>query len=378
MQILDRYILRQFARVFLTALVSLTGLRIVMDAFNHLDEFIRFAPKQGGLLAVLLDYYSYQSLYFFDRTCGILTLVAGMFTLTWLERHNELTAIQSAGIPNRRIVKPIVVAIIAITVLATLNREVLIPMAREKLGRSAQDLAGTVGRSLASRYDNETNVLFRGKQTFADRQRIERPNFLLPRELSSYGRQLAAAWAYYEPPRKDRPGGYRLVGVEQPRGLDTRSSLSLAGKPVLLTPRDNPWLKPGECFLASSVSFEQLEGGAAWKQFSSTRQLIAGLRNPSLDFGADLKVAIHGRIVQPLWDLTLVFLGLPLALSPRGRNVFVAIGMCVALVTAFVLVALGCQYLGNANLLNPALACWLPLVIFVPLAVGLSDPLFRR
>ena len=95
---------------------------------------------------------------------------------------------------------------------------------------------------------------------------------------------------------------------------------------MLLTPRDYPWLKPGECFVVSDVSFEHLEAADNWRQFSSTAELIRGLRNRSLDFGADERLAIHARIVQPLLDVTLLFLGLPLVLSRSKRNVFLAIG----------------------------------------------------
>ncbi len=79
------------------------------------------------------------------------------------------------------------------------------------------------------------------------------------------------------------------------------------------------------------------------------------MRNRSLDFGADERMAIHSRFVQPLLDVTLLFLGLPLVLSRSNRNVFLAIGLCLALVVAFMLVVMGCKYLGSSYWLEPAL-----------------------
>ncbi len=29
-----------------------------------------------------------------------------MFTVTWIQRHNELTAIEAAGMPKSRIIRP--------------------------------------------------------------------------------------------------------------------------------------------------------------------------------------------------------------------------------------------------------------------------------
>ena len=83
----------------------------------------------------------------------------------------------------------------------------------------------------------------------------------------------------------------------------------------MLGPRDTPWLKADQCFVVSDVSFAQLAAGNAWRQFSSTADLIAGLHNPSLDLAADVRVLVHARIVQPFLDMALLCLGLPIVLQ---------------------------------------------------------------
>jgi lipopolysaccharide export system permease protein len=226
-------------------------------------------------------------------------------------------------------------------------------------------------------YDNRTDVLIRGKAAYGDRKRIEKPDFLLPDELGRYGLKLAAAEAFYEAPEGNRPGGYRLVGVEQPRDLDNRPSLGLGDRLVLITPQDADWLEPGQCFLVSDVGFDQLTGSQAFRKFSSTAQLISGLRNPSLGFGADVRVAIHSRMVQPFLDITLLFLGLPLVVSRESRNVFLAIGLCIVVVTVFLLVVIAFEHLGTIYLVDPALAAWAPLMLFVPPAVWLGESMWR-
>ena len=83
-------------------------------------------------------------------------------------------------------------------------------------------------------------------------------------------------------------------------------------------------------------------------------ELIAGLRNPSLStHGPTCWWPFTPRIVQPLLDVFLLFLGLPLVLSRYNRNVFLAIGLCVAVVVGFYLVVLGSQYLGSSFLISP-------------------------
>lgn len=373
MKIIDRYVLRQFVQNFLVCFCSLTGLYLVFDAFANLDEFLRYADKQGGLLQVMGGYYTYRAIFFFDRTSGILSLIAAMFTVAWIRRHNELTALMAAGISGGRVVVPIVVSAATIAGGAALNRELVLPRVRTQLSREPKDLLGDLAQPLRPRYDNETDILIRGKHTFRDEQRIELPQFGLPPRLDYLGSQLVAENAYFRPAEGDRPSGFLLVGVSQPENLAAQPSASLGDRPVVLTPRDTPWLEPHQCFVVSHVNFEQLVGGKAWRLFSSTPQLIAGLKNPSLDFGADVRVAVHTRFLQPALDLTLLFLGLPLVLTRENRNVFLTVGLCLLLVVAFLLVVLGSQYLGSSYLLSPALATWLPLVIFVPLAAGMAD-----
>jgi lipopolysaccharide export system permease protein len=379
LMIVDRYLLRQFVQAFLICFLSLNGLYIVIDGFGNLEEFINYAPSHGGLLAVMSEYYGYRSLSFFDTTSPIITLIAAMFTVTWIQRHNELTALESAGIPKARIILPVIGAAVVVALASAANREFVIPNVRDHLSHNAQDLGGGSGKPLKQRYDNETDICLGGigSQTFGSERRISKPDFYMPRGLDQYGPRLAAENAFYHPPSGDRPGGYLFQNVRRATPLDREPSLSLDGRPVLLTPRDYPWLKPGECFVVSNVNFEHLEVGNTWRQLSSTAELYRGLRNRSLDFGADERLAIHARLVQPPLDLTLLFLGLPLVLSKSNRNVFLAIGLCLALVVAFMLVVLACNYLGSSVWLEPALAAWLPLMIFVPCAVAMSQP-FRE
>ena len=378
MSIIDRDLLRHFIQSFLICYLSLTGLYVVFDAFTNLEEFLRCADKAGGLLSLMGSHYAYRSILFFDRTSGLLALVAAVFTVAWIQRHNELTALMAAGISRIRVVVPVIAAAIVITLLSAANRELVIPRFRDELARRTTDLIGDLGQELPPRYDHQTEILIRGKATFGDRQKIQAPNFLLPPELNDYGSHLVAENAFYKPPEGGRPGGYLLEEVQNPEDLDTRPSLLWEGKPVLITPRDAPdWLKPNQCFVVSDLSFEQLTGGRAFRQFSSTPQLIAGLHNPSLDFGANVRVTIHTRIVNPFLDVTLLFLGLPLVVSRTSRNVFIAIGMCIGVSTLFLLVVIGSQHLGSIYLLDPALAAWAPLMLFAPPAVWLAELMWR-
>ena len=364
----DRYVLRVFIRVLAICFFSLTGLFIVIDLFGNLEEFISYAERQGSLFAVVAEYYGARILSFFDRTSALLALVAAIFTITWFQRTNELTAIMAAGISKARAIRILIFAAIFVAILGAVNREIGLPRVRDKLTRNAQDWLGENAKRLTAKRDHRTNVLLGGKETIAADREIVQPIFRLPGELAPLGRQLVATKATYYPASQDHPSGYLLSGVTQPDDIDQQPSCpqSEDSQPIVMTSQDCSWLQAGECFVVSDVTFDHLAADRAWQQYSSTPQLIRALRNPSLDYGADTRVAVHRRFVQPILDVTLLFLGLPLVLSRSHRNLFLAAGKCLLLVGLFFIVSLACQALGNTVVLSPAAAAWLPLLIFPP------------
>jgi lipopolysaccharide export system permease protein len=99
------------------------------------------------------------------------------------------------------------------------------------------------------------------------------------------------------------------------------------------------------------------------------------LGSPSTDLGPDVRVSVHSRLLQPLMDGTLLMLGLPLMFSRSNRNIFLSFAICLLVAVAFSLVTLGCQSLGGLNLLRPTLAAWLPILVFLPVAVAMSHSL---
>jgi lipopolysaccharide export system permease protein len=382
MNIIDRYLLRQFVQNFVICFMSLTGVYVVFDAFTNLESFMSLA-KGMALMKIIASYYGYQSLFFFDRTSALLVLMSAMFTMAWIQRHHEMTALMAAGVSRIRIVAPVLAAATAIIVLAVINREVVIPKIKDQLAMRPSDLKGNIVEELRPQYDNVTDLLIQGRHAFLKEKQIESPEFVTlscKPPLRAYGKQWSAAAAQFMPARDGRPAGYLLTGVTEPKNLAQLPSLALEGRIVLMSPHDYPnWLKPNEAFVVSDVTVDALTGGTILQRFASTGELIWALKNNSIYFSPDVRVTIHSRILQPLLDITLLLLGLPLVAARDNRNVFVAIGMCVGLVALFFVVSIACQQLGaNCLIRPPALAAWVPLMIFAPAAVGMSEALWER
>lgn len=375
MTIIDRYLLFSFAKVFAICFCSMVGLFIVIDAFGNLDEFLRYGPAHGGVASLLLSHYGPRALAFFDATSGIMTLMAALFTYTWLQGTNEITALSAAGIRKSRIAMPVIMAGIFIAALAALNREFVLPIFRDPLSRSIQDPSGTTARKVIAQWDQRLEIQINGQSLYTGDKKIEKPTFLLSSHFAALGKMLTADAAFFRAPTDDKPGGYLLQGGKKLEQFATKPSIPLEGEPAILLPSDTPWLAPGECFVVSNVSFEQLTGGREWRLYSPTSELIAALCNPSLDFGADVRLTVHARMVQPILDVTLLLIGLPFVLGRDNRGIFLAIGQCLLWVAGYFAVLLTFHALGMKLALSPAMAAWGPLLTLAPVAALVSEPL---
>jgi lipopolysaccharide export system permease protein len=375
--LIDRYIGRAQLHAFVVVFVSLAGLYLVFDAFTNMEEFISHSATTGSLAKVLAGYYGCRLVLFFDTASPVVALASAMFALSWLERHNELTALLAAGVTRWRIARPVLVFSAVVALVAAGSRELVLPRIRESFARNAQDLRGDVLTSFAPRYDNSTEILFRGDGAQAAGSRIYAPSLVMPPQLAGHGPQITAGEAFWRAAEGERPSGYLLRGVTEPADIDALPPLEIDGRRVVMSRSTEPWLQPRECFVVSDVTFEQLIGSTNWSQYSSTPELVRAIRNPSLGVGTDIPLRVHARFMAPLLDMSLVMLGIPLVLGPSRRGVFVAVGLCVLMTVVFFLAVLGCHSLVTGDAFSPAVGAWMPLLILAPLAAWQAQAMWQ-
>ena len=343
---------------------------IVVLVFSNLEEFTRYGESNGGLIRVLLQYCGPYSLSIFERLSGLLALMALLFSVAWLYRTNEFTALLAAGINKKRVVRPLLISSACVIIGACLSRELLIPRFQDQLDRQPQDLAGDLPRPVKPTFDQRAKVLFDGLHLLPVRYRIVGPTLRVhsaPGPLGKeMGRQISADFADYF--RKPGRQGYMFGSVRLPANIDQIDSIYLPdGSPILLTSKDTEWVPPGSCFFSTQIEFEMMRGGSAWKQYAGTSEIIAHVRNPNLKTGDDMRVLVHQRFLRPAIDWTVLLLGLPVLLKRTEKHMFWIAGACLGIVTGFTAIVYGLAALGSAGyLVTPLLASWLPLLIFLP------------
>ncbi len=369
MTILDRYLLFLFLKIFAVCFTSFVGLFLVVHLFSNLDELAALAEPCGGWPTLLAEFYFPRVAELFDKMAAVLVLISAIFAVNMMQKRRELLAIEAGGITPLRAIRPIIVAALCIIGLTVANREMVIPALKDRLVRTPQNWLDQGTADMLVQQDSETGIRFRGKEiVLADKQIIE-PKVQLPASLSSRNNRLTAVSASFESADQTHPAGIRLHQVTEPATLAGFRSIVVEQSPVVYAPSDVSWLKDDEVFVVSDVSLEEAAFGNRLAQYRTTPEMMVAVRKPRTWFGNNQRVGLHVRVLQPILDLTLLLLGLPLAMSNSDRNIFVAAGISFAVVGAVSIVTLASQSLGTYNLIQPAaLSAWIPLLVFVPLA----------
>ena len=213
MKILDRQRYWSFLKAYLICYTSLVGLFIVIDAFSNFDEF---AKRAEGLemFQVMGRYYLVHQSLFFDYLCGVIGMMAAIFTVTWMQRNNEQLAILAAGVSTHRAIRPVLVSSVIVSSFAVLNQELIMPRYAEELAKSHDD-DGQHTVHVSSRYDSR-NVLIDALD--ADRATKTLMPFYatIPVEIFGEIKELRGEQGTYIPP--DHPmaplkGGWLVRGA---------------------------------------------------------------------------------------------------------------------------------------------------------------------
>lgn len=354
---LDRMVLVSFFRSYAIVFTSLISLYVVIDLFTHIDAYVN---RPGGFPAVaqhIATYYVFRIPQVFDLLAEPIALLAATFTVSWMQKNNEMLPQLSAGIPTSRIIRPVLLGAAITIALAPLNTELVIPDVADELMTSRDDPEGSKAQILMGAYDT-SGVHLEGMAGFRRAQRIENCCVTFPESSPSGMLHLTAEEAIYIPPG-DGPqtGGWMLINTTPdtfPKAVPT--NVTVVGT--------------GRCFLkVDTADFDAVSRGGTWYVYASTMRLQEMLTGAEARRQVKMAVLFHTRITRPLVGVLLVLLGVSVILWNPSRHVILSAGLCLVIGVGFYVCVLGCKALGDTDYISPPLAAWLPVMIYGPLAV---------
>jgi lipopolysaccharide export system permease protein len=384
-RILDRQRYWAFLKAYVTCYVSLVGLFIVIDAFSNMDEFQKRAEGVSEMAKAMGRYYLTHQAAYFDLLGSVISMMAAIFTVTWMQRNNEQLAMLAAGISTHRAIRPVLFSSVIVSGLAVFNQEIIIPRYAEEIQKSHDD-DGMRKVQVSSRYDSRRVMAEGSEADRATRTIINRFNATIPWEVFGSIRKIEAKQATYVPVEAARApirGGWLIRGATLTPPLDTElleqgaSILTKVADPTgFPPPYGDPAVLLGDTyFLKTSLSFKAMTRKPNWYQYASMGELLDGLADPSSEGTerSDITMTIHVRLLKPILTLTLLFMSLPLVLGGYGRNMFINLGFALGNAAMFYGARILFEYLGSSGFVAPSLAAWLPLFIFALLATWRWD-----
>ncbi len=354
MRLLDRYILRIFLRVFLVALVVFGVVLVAIDFFSRLGSFLDEGRVQGTFAEgystprVIALFYAVYLPFLLQQVLPFLTVSAGLFTVAHLLHGNEVAPAVAAGTSVRRLLLPVFLAGLLISLGHVAFQQFLVPLlSREQLALrrffSAEETGikdpphmrdgkGTVTR--AAWYGFEGRVL---------------TGVVVQRPWERGGFEI------WKAPRLEPKGGGWVApeGVEiQPAGVDALPRRLPEGAAVDLgvTPDDVDALasKRG----TAALSLTQLR--ALTDRFPARRHL---------------RVALHKQVARPFASFAMLLVGIPLLLG-AGRAYFAGGALAFGLSMSYYFLDIFFTSLGDRGDIPPYLAAYLPLALLLSLGVA--------
>lgn len=357
MRILDRYLVKSFAGALLYCLAVFFILFVIIDLFNNLDDFM----KQEISPEVVLTYYGYFLPTILVQIVPIACMVAVLFVIGNLSRHNEIIALKASGISAFRILVPyfFMGALISFGVLMV--NEVIVP--RSAL-TSASIMEGLIkkGKSdMDKRALDKVTIYGRDDRMIYAREFELSTNTLHDVIIfennirESFQTQIKAKKARYH------DGRWTFYGVIQCR-INRRGEV--VGNPVFTEEMIFPLNQVPADFIHQSSDLS----------FMNSRELkdhIEHLQGASKKLVKKLSVDLHYKIAFPFVSFIVILIGAPLAMKTGRGGTVMGIGTSFAVILLYYGIASTCLALGKGEYLPPVFAAWFGNLFFAVIGLYL-------
>ncbi len=129
-KIIDRYVLKKFLSILLMAIIVFLVIFHVVDIIEKIDRFL----KNKMTFIQILTFYYYQLPFYISIAIPMSMLLASVFTIGTLAKHNELTALKASGISLHRFSLPILIVGFFISVTSFFFEDfIVIPASRVRI-----------------------------------------------------------------------------------------------------------------------------------------------------------------------------------------------------------------------------------------------------
>jgi len=350
---LDVYIVKKFITTFFVALLLIIGIVIIFDISEKIDDFV---SKEAPLKAIVFDYYLNFVPYFMNMFSPLFVFITVIFFTSKMAADTEIVAILSCGVSFHRMMVPYIFSATLIAMFSLgLNLFVIPEANKTRLEFENQYIKQRfkgVGRNVhyeiapgeyvfAESFSSWNNTAYR---------------FTLEKiEDSKLVSKISSESAVYD----------------TTKGCWTLKKYFIRDYNADLTDRVRSGRQIDTIIPLTVKDFYLTENTVETLNYSELNELIETQLNRG---DGNVKFALiekNTRFALPFSAFILTIMGVALSSKKRRGGIGWNIGIGIALAFTYILFLRFSQMFVHTGALPPAIALWLPNVVFTIIAVFL-------
>lgn len=346
MTVLNRYITREFSKLFLIILSSFVSLSLIVDFFGK----IRMLLSNKAPLSLMISYFFFEIPLLISITIPVSVLVTALILFGNLSRHNEITALKANGISLYRTSLPVLTLTALICALAFLLSEFITPYTNRKAEHirlveiQKQAEAGTF---------KQNQIWYRGKQAIYNFKAFDPLKNVLQGITINYLNQDMDITMRIDAERAEWKDGrwvfYNLLETSFGSG-SFPSFARFATKEIALPERP--------------ADFKAVQQDTETMGYLELKKYVDKIRSEGYDASRYL-VDMYGKTAFPCVSLILAVIGISFSLrSERSGGLTQSMGAGIVIGFSYWFVYAFSLSLGRAGTLPPLLSAWLANIIF--------------
>lgn len=346
MTILDRYISKEFLKIFLLMMVSFALLYLIIDFFSRIRMFL----SNNATFHQIAAHFTYGIPQIISHTMPVAVLLSTLLTFGMLTRSHEIVAMKSNGLSLYRIALPLFIIAGIVCVLSFLFNELITPYANQK-----------------AKYIE-----------FVEVKKQQKHGFFKQNQMWYRSKNAIYNFGFFEP-ETNTLKGITLDYFDQDFNLTARVDAREARW------TDNHWVfqtvmivrfPPGQfptVERAASTVIDIPEKPADFKVvqkdtdemgYLELRDYISKLQSEGYDASRYL-VDMYGKIAFSVVSIILAVIGVSFSLrSERSGGVAASIGVGIVIGFSYWIVFAFALSLGRSLTVPPLLAAWLSNILF--------------
>lgn len=348
--ILDKYIIKKFIGTFAVALVLIIGIVIIFDISEKIDDFV---DKEAPLREIIFTYYANFIPYFINMFSALFVFITVIFFTSKLAANSEIIAMLSGGVSFRRLMVPYLLSALIIAVFSlSLNLFVIPPANKTRLAFEAKYIKG------ARFYNTKRNIHYQiapGQFVYVESfstwnntaYRFTLESIDKNQVVSKISAESAAwdsttqSWKLTKYYKRDYRGGIETITTGAK--IDTTISLKI------------------DDFYRRENTVESLD-------FFELNDLI-DMQNMRGDTMVKYSlIERNNRFAMPFSAFILTVMGVALSSKKRRGGIGLNLGIGIALSFSYILFMRFSQMFVITDTLPPAIAIWLPNMLYAVIA----------